>query len=68
MFYKKTERYSFSCPKEYRAYTRFKDDLKNMGISFREEDSTVSQTVIIETTGAFDVSENGYILKMEKEG
>ena len=68
MFYRKTERYNFSCPKEYRAYTRFKDDLKSMGISFREEDSTMTQTIIIDTNGVFDVSENGYILKLEKEG
>lgn len=61
MFYNKTERYGFSCPREYKAYSAFRDRLKSMGITFTEEGGVAMQYIIVRTNGDFEVDDDGEI-------
>lgn len=54
MYYKKVETYNFIMPKEHSAYLKFRDELKESGITFLNEGSYRSQTITITTNGRFD--------------
>ena len=66
MFYKKTESYSFSCPREFKAYLAFKDELKASGVKFVDEGGSMMQTISIVTNGHFDVDDTGHAIKKEE--
>ena len=67
MYYKKTEKYDFSMPREYKAYIAFKDRLKEMGIKFLEEGGHMTATISVVTRGNFDVDDKCDILELIKE-
>ena len=59
MRYKSVETYEFNITKEKDALVRFKHELKDSGIPFREEGGAFMIKVIITTNGSFDMSEKG---------
>lgn len=61
MYYKKKEEYSFSMPREHKAYLAFKDRLKEMGVRYVEEGGNVTATLSVHTNGTFDVGDDGEI-------
>ena len=67
MFYKKKEEYSFSMPREHRAYVSFKDRLKEIGIKYLEEGGNTIATISVITRGDFEVDDKCDILKLVKE-
>ena len=67
MYYKKEEIYSFSCPREFNAYLKFKEELKEAGIIFHDLGGSLNQEVKIVTNGRFDVDENGSILGIDSQ-
>ena len=67
MYYIKKETYSFSVPREYKAYLNFKQQLKDLGQKFLEEGGSTQQIITITTGGRFDVNDNGDILKLVQE-
>lgn len=67
MYYTKKETYSFSVPREYKAYLNFKRQLKDLGQKFLEEGGNTQQMITITTGGRFDVNDNGDILKLVQE-
>ena len=67
MYYKKKEEYSFSMPREYKAYLAFKERLKNMGVKYIEEGGNTTGTISITTRGNFDVDDKCDILELIKE-
>lgn len=67
MFYKKTESYRFSMPREYKAYLAFKDRLKEMGIKYIEEGGHTEGTISTIIRGTFDVDDQCDILELIKE-
>lgn len=66
MYYKKVETYSFSVPREFKAYLAFKQNLKDAGISFVDEGGNMHQVVTVNTHGRFNVDEDGTILAIEE--
>lgn len=67
MYYKKKEEYSFSMPKEYKAYLAFKERLKEMGIKYIEEGGNTTATIAVVIRGSFDVDDKCDILELIKE-
>lgn len=67
MHYKKKEEYSFSMPREYKAYLAFKDRLKELGVRYVEEGGNVTATLSVHTNGNFDVDDKCDILSLVKE-
>ena len=61
MYYKKKEEYSFSMPKEYKAYLAFRDRLKEMKTPYIEEGGNTMATISIITRGDFVVDDRGEI-------
>lgn len=61
MYYKKKEEYSFSMPREHKAYLAFKDRLKELGVRYVEEGGNTTATISIVTRGDFDVDDKGEI-------
>lgn len=61
MYYKKKEEYSFSMPREYKAYLAFRDRLKELGVRYVEEGGNTTATISIVTRGDFDVDDKGEI-------
>ena len=61
MYYKKKEEYSFSMPREYKAYLAFKERLKEMGVKYVEEGGNTTGTISVVARGNFDVDDNGVI-------
>lgn len=67
MYYKKKEEYSFSMPREYKAYLAFKERLKDMGVKYIEEGGNTTGTISVTTRGNFDVDDKCDILELIKE-
>ena len=65
MYYKKVETYSFSMPKEYKAYLAFKQKLKDLGQTFTDEGGNIFQEITVRSGGRFEVDEDGVILNMK---
>ena len=63
MYYKKVETYSFSMPREYKAYLAFKQKLKDLGTHFTDEGGTMFQELTIRESGRFEIDEDGVIIK-----
>lgn len=63
MYYKKTETYSFSMPREYKAYLAFKQKLKDIGANFTDEGGTMFQEISIRDNGRFEIDDEGVIIK-----
>ena len=61
MYYKKKEEYSFSMPKEYKAYLAFKDRLKEIGTPYVEEGGNTIATISVIVRGTFDIDDKGEI-------
>lgn len=62
MFYKKTETYKFSMPKEYDACLAFKERLKRIGIIFSETSCGFEVTISTKVSAYFDIDETGAVL------
>lgn len=67
MYYKKKEEYSFSMPREYKAYLAFKERLKEIGVKYIEEGGNTTGTISVTTRGNFDVDDKCDILELIKE-
>lgn len=67
MYYKKKEEYSFSMPREYKAYLAFKERLKDIGVKYIEEGGNTIGTISVTTRGNFDVDDKCDILELIKE-
>lgn len=68
MYYTKEETYIFRMPSEYKSFLRFTKDLKELGISYREDTaSSVSHSVITREMCSFDLSTDGDILKISNK-
>lgn len=63
MYYKKVETYSFSMPREYKAYLAFKQKLKDLGTTFTDEGGSVFQEVTVRANGRFEIDDDGVIIK-----
>lgn len=63
MYYKKVETYSFSMPREYKAYLAFKQKLKNLGATYTDEGGTMFQELTIREGGRFEIDDDGVIIK-----
>lgn len=59
MYYHQTERYSFSVPREYKAYLAFKEKLKESGIKFIELGGHMEQVIEVHLRGRFIVNDDG---------
>lgn len=66
MYYKKVETYSFSMPREHKAYLAFKQKLKDLGTTFTDEGGNMFQEIVVRTGGRFEVNDEGDILELEK--
>ena len=64
MYYKKVETYSFSMPREYKAYLAFKQKLKDLGTNFTDEGGHVFQEVTVREGGRFEIDDDGVILNL----
>lgn len=64
MYYKKKEEYSFSMPREYKAYLAFRDKLKETNIRFTEEGGNTTATISVITRGDFEMDEAGNIIEL----
>lgn len=67
MYYKKKEEYSFSMPREHKAYLAFKDRLKEIGVKYIEEGGNTTATIAVVIRGSFDVDDKCDILELIKE-
>ena len=67
MYYKKTEKYDFSMPREYKAYVAFKERLSKMGVRLIDEGGHTTMTITVVTRGNFDVDDKCDILNLVKE-
>ena len=67
MYYKKKEEYSFSMPREHKAYLAFKERLKEIGIKYIEEGGNTTATIAVVIRGSFDVDDKCDILELIKE-
>jgi hypothetical protein len=67
MYYKKTEEYRFSMPREYKACIEFKNRLEEMGIKYLDEGGNMYATISVRTTGDFEVDENCSFYNVGKE-
>lgn len=56
MQYKSEERYIFNVHKEKEALDEFRQELKDSGIPFTLEGGSLTVTVVIKTSGMFDMS------------
>ena len=63
MQYKKKEEYTFRIPREYKAYLDFKHELQDMGVRFIEEGGSSFQTIVIISTGSFDIKDGKIFFK-----
>ena len=63
MYYKKVETYSFSMPREYKAYLAFKQKLKDLGTNFTDEGGTMFQELTNREGGRFEIDDEGVIIK-----
>ena len=63
MQYKKEEEYTFNVPQEYKAYLDFKYELQDMSVRFIEEGGSSFQTILIISTGMFDVKDGKIFFK-----
>ena len=63
MYYKKVETYSFSMPREHKAYLAFKQKLKDLGQTFTDEGGTMFQELTIREGGRFEIDDEGVIIK-----
>ena len=66
MYYKKVETYSFSMPREYKAYLAFKQKLRDLGTTFTDEGGSMFQELTVRTNGRFEVDEDGVILNLKE--
>ena len=66
MYYKKVETYSFSMPREYKAYLAFKQKLRDLGTTFTDEGGTMFQEISVREHGRFEIDEDGVIIKEQK--
>ena len=60
MYYSKKEEYSFKIPQEYKAFLKFKEDLRASGVRFVEEGGSTHQGIVIHTNGVFKIDEEGH--------
>lgn len=67
MYYKKVETYSFSMPREYKAYLAFKQKLRDLGCTFTDEGGTMFQELTVRTGGRFEVDEDGVIINLKEK-
>lgn len=67
MYYRKTEEYKFSVPREFKACLAFKQRLKDMGIKYIDEGGNTMAVIVVNTNGSFDVDDQCDILEMIKE-
>lgn len=67
MYYKKVESYSFSMPREYKAYLAFKQKLKDLGTNFTDEGGTMFQEITVREGGRFEIDEDGVILNLKEK-
>ena len=67
MYYKKKEEYSFSMPREHKAYLAFKERLKEIGVKYIEEGGNTTAAISVVTRGNFDVDDKCDILELIKE-
>lgn len=56
MQYKSEERYIFNMNKEKEALNEFRQELKDSGVPFTLEGGSLTVTVVIKTSGIFDMS------------
>lgn len=67
MYYKKVETYSFSMPREYKAYLAFKQKLKDLGTNFTDEGGNIFQEITVREGGRFEIDEDGVILNLKEK-
>ena len=67
MYYKKVETYSFSMPREYKAYLAFKQKLKDLGTNFTDEGGTMFQELSVRSGGRFEIDDNGVIINLKTQ-
>ena len=67
MYYKKVETYSFSMPREYKAYLAFKQKLRDLGTTFTDEGGSMFQELTVRTSGRFEVDDDGVILNLKEK-
>lgn len=67
MYYKKVETYSFSMPREYKAYLAFKQKLKDLGATFTDEGGNIFQEISVRENGRFEIDDDGVILNMKEK-
>lgn len=67
MYYKKVETYSFSMPREYKAYLAFKQKLKDLGANFTDEGGNIFQEISVRENGRFEIDDDGVILNMKEK-
>lgn len=67
MYYKKTEEYRFTMPREHKAYLAFKKRLKELGVQYIEEGGNMMASISTHDRGVFDVDDECDILSLIKE-
>lgn len=67
MYYKKVETYSFSMPREYKAYLAFKQKLKDLGKTFTDEGGNIFQEITVREGGRFEIDDDGVILNLKEK-
>ena len=67
MYYKKVETYSFSMPREFKAYLAFKQKLRDLGQTFTDEGGNIFQEITVRANGRFEVDEEGVILNLKED-
>ena len=67
MYYKKVETYSFSMPREYKAYLAFKQKLRDLGTTFTDEGGSMFQELTVRTSGRFEVDDDGVIINLKEK-
>ncbi len=65
MYYRQTEKFTFSVPREYKAYLAFKQRLKESGVTFTEVGGHMEQVIEIHVRGRFTVNDDGTFDKNE---
>lgn len=61
MYYKREETYTFSCPREFKAYLAFKEELRQANVPFHDMGGVNDAVIKVIVYGNFDVNENGGI-------
>ena len=59
MYYKRKETYSFTLPKEYKAYLAFKEKLNDADVTFLDEGGSLNQIITITTNARIDIDDEG---------